>query len=66
MKWLADCVGYYACGPQNGTPAGEVIVKTASDLAQTGGLPWWVYPAVFLGSLLVGFGLSFLMAGRRA
>lgn len=30
-----DCTGY-ACPPENSVPASEVIVKTVTDLAETG------------------------------
>lgn len=58
MKWLADCVGY-ACGPEHGTPAGEVIVKVTSHLANTGadGNDWAGYVIVGLILAVVGVGL---------
>jgi len=57
MRVIEDCTGY-ACGPENSTPAGEVIVKTVTDtLAATGGTAdqagLWIAGFLAIGGILL-------------
>lgn len=57
IVFLEACEGY-ACPPGNKVPASEVIVKTVTDLATTGGtdMTGWVVA----GILAIATGLLFL------